>query len=304
MPTFGLGRAQDGSLELAAIGFTTLTNTRTISGGTLTLYAWNELRSPSAQLLATAIGASDTAIALTAPRPVGGPVAEAVIGDLVQIGAELLRITALSSDGLTYAVARGSHESTAAGYGPGTPVYYLDRNLFIVPFVRDFFGSPASGRYSQPIYWPDVRVAAAEFSVTNVFGASPVSERNLISTTALGLRTLSGGQLTLQFDGPLVIGSSVTPILLVERRQAIGEIYAVVADAPTGIGGSVVTRVMRNGVAFAEVTILMGMTESNTVSGFGLPPLEPNERLTIDIVNVPSSAIGTPGRDLTVILSR
>ena len=177
-----------------------------------------------------------------------------------------------------------------------------ERRVVVVPFVRDFFGSPASGQYAHPIYWPDVRVAAADFNVTNIYGASPTVEGNLTVTNVLGLRTLSGGQLTLQVDGPLAIGSSLTPILLAERRQAIGEVYAVVADAPTG--GNIIVRVMRNGTAYAEVTITAGMTQSNAVSGFGLVPLESGERLTVDIINVPSSAAGTPGRDLTVILSR
>lgn len=298
LPTFALGRAQDGSLELGGVAFGTLANTRTISGGTLTLYAWNELRGPSTQLLATAIDTVATSITVTAPR-LGGP---AAAGDLLQIDGEILPITEVSADGLTYSVIRASHESTADAYAAGTPVYYLESRVFIVPFVRDFFGSPASGQYAHPIFWTDVRVAAAEFKVTNVFGASERVERSLTSTTTRGLRTLSGGQLTLQIDGPLAIASSVTPILLVERRQAIGEMYAVVAEAPNG--GSIVARVMRNAAPYAEMTIAPGMTQSNSVSGFGLAPLETGERLTVDILNVPSSAAGTPGRDLTVILSR
>ena len=297
-PAFGLGNAGDGSLELAGVGFASLANTRTISGGTLRLFAWNELQDPSLQLLAATINASATVVTLTAPR--AG--ANAAIGDLVQIEAEILLITAISGNGLSYTVERASYNSSAEGYAAGTPLYYLERRVVVVPFVRDFFGSPASGQYAHQIYWPDVRVAAADFNVTNIYGASPTVEGNLTVTTVLGLRTLSGGQLTLQVDGPLAIGSSLTPILLAERRQAIGEVYAVVADAPTG--GNIVARVMRNGNAFAEVTINAGMTQSNAVSGFGLPPLEPGGRLTVDIVNVPSSAAGTPGRDLTVILSR
>ncbi len=298
IPTFALGRTQDGSLELGGVAFGTLQNTRTISGGTLTLFAWNELQGPSTQLLSSAINDLATAIAVTAPR--SGDTA--VVGDLLQIEGEILPITAVSSDGLTYTVERASHESEAATYAAGTPVYYLESSVFVVPFVRDFFGSPASGQYAHPIYWPDVRVSAANFTVTNVYGASPQVQRSLTSTTARGLRTLSGGQLTLQVDGPLAIASSITPILLVERRQAIGEIYAVVAEAPTG--DSIVARVMRNGVPYAEVTIAPGMTQSNSVSGFGLEPLETGERLTVDVLHVPSSAAGTPGRDLTVILSR
>ena len=295
-PVFGLGHTQDGSLELTAVGFTTLTNTRTISGGTLTLHAWNELLSPSAQKLAAGVDATTTSIILNTAR------AEASVGDLVQIKAELMKITVVSPDGLTYTVERASHESFAGPHDFEEPVYYLDRNIFVVPFVRDFFGSPASSLYSQPIYWPDVRIAAADFTVTNAFGTSPATERNFTDTTDLGLRTLSGGQLTLQVDGPLAISSSITPILVVERQQAIGEIFAVVADPPTG--GTIIARVMRNGVVYAQVTILAGMTRSNIERGFGRPPLQPGQQLTVDLVNVPSSAAGTPGRDLTVVLRR
>jgi hypothetical protein len=248
--------------------------------------------------LAAGVDETASVITLTAPRFAE----DTAPGDLIQIEGEILRVTEISPDGLTYTVERGSHESTAEGYSAGTPVYYLDRRVFVVPFVRDFFGSPASGQYAHPIYWPDVRISAADFTVTNVYGVSPKVERNFTSTTVLGLRTLSGGQLTLQVEGPLAIGSSLTPILLVERRQAIREVYAVVADAPSG--DLIRVRVKRNGVAYAQVEIISGMTQSDAVSGFGRPPLEPEDRLTVDVVHVPSSDVGTPGRDLTVILSR
>jgi len=297
-PSFGLGGAAEGSIELSGVGFPVLENTRTISGGTLTLFGWNELKSPSAQLLAAPISDTDVEVTLSAPRPE----ADALVGGLIQIEAEILRITAVSIDGLSYSVERASHESQPAAHAAGSPVYYLESSVFVIPFVRDFFGSPASGQYTQPLYWPDVRVAAAEMTVTNIYGSSAITRRNLTLNSTLGLRTLSGGQLTLQVDGPLAIGSSVTPILLVERLQAIREVYAVVAEAPSG--DSIVARVLRGGVPYADLTIISGMTQSNTVSGFGLPPLESGERLTVDILNVPSSASGTPGRDLTVILSR
>jgi hypothetical protein len=297
-PTFALGDAREGSVSLGAVAFATLENTRTITGGTLTLYAWNELQSPSPQLLAADLDNISTVITLTAAR--SGE--DAAVGDLIQIEGEILRLTNISSDGLTYTVERGAYESAPEGYPAGSPVYYLERSVFVVPFVRDFFGSPASGQYTHPIYWPDVRVSAADFTVTNVYGLSPRIERNFTSTSVLGLRTLSGGQLTLQVDGPLAIGSSVTPILLVERRQAIREIYAVVADAP--MGDLIRARVNRNGVPYAQVEIISGMTQSARMSGFGLPPLQPEDRLTVDILHVPSSDVGTPGRDLTVILSR
>ena len=165
-PTFGLGGAGNGSLELSGVAFETLVNTRTISGGTLTLFGWDELKSPSAQLLASSLNASSNAITLTAPRPD----VPATAGDLLQIDAEIIRLAAVSGDGLTYTVERGAYESEAATHGPGAPVYYLERDVFVVPFVRDFFGSPASGNYTHPLYWPDVRVAAADLTVTNIYG--------------------------------------------------------------------------------------------------------------------------------------
>ena len=52
-PVFGLNLAGQGTIELVGISFTDLTNTHTISAGTLTLFYWNELNSPSAFTLAS-----------------------------------------------------------------------------------------------------------------------------------------------------------------------------------------------------------------------------------------------------------
>ena len=60
LPVFGLNLAGQGTIDLVGIAFTDLTNTHTIMAGTLTLFYWNELNSPSTFTLASAIAATDT----------------------------------------------------------------------------------------------------------------------------------------------------------------------------------------------------------------------------------------------------
>ena len=62
MPFFGLGPGQGGgTVELSGVSFTDLTNTRTISAATLTMYYWDELQGTPAIALASAVGTGDTA---------------------------------------------------------------------------------------------------------------------------------------------------------------------------------------------------------------------------------------------------
>ena len=191
-PTYGLALAGQGNIELVGVGFTTLTNTHTISAGTLSLYAWNELNSPTTYSLAGAAASTDTTITLNAAGT-------AIAGALIQIEAEILEVTATASGGTVYTVTRGSHGSTAAAHALGALVYPLSLTVAIMPFVDGFFGSPASGSYGYSMFLPDVRVGAAEFFVTNEFGNSPVTETSFGATTDEGLRTLAGGQIRFKW---------------------------------------------------------------------------------------------------------
>ena len=298
-PAFALDILGDGSVNLTAIGFPALTNTRTISAGTLNLYAWSELQTTAPPELTLALDATSTDFQFSPGLPV---VDSAAIGSFVQVGEEILRVTGLNPSGLAYTVERGAYGSATVEHSLGAKVYHLRRETYVLPFVRDFFGSPAAASFNYPVYTPDVRIGAADFFVTNAFGASPVDEASFGRTIDQGLRTLSGGQLTLQFDGPLAIGSNLTPPLVVERQQAIRDVQAVVNEAPTG--ANVVVRVLRDGGSYAELTILAGFAASAPVSGFGRIPLEAGDLITLELVDVPPSSAGTPGRDLTVILRR
>ena len=55
-PIFGLYSLGVGSVEVVGIAFSDLTNTRSITAGTLTLAYWDELNGPSTVLLSAAVG--------------------------------------------------------------------------------------------------------------------------------------------------------------------------------------------------------------------------------------------------------
>jgi len=292
-PGFGILVAGDGTVEVAAVGFGDLDNTRTIEAATFTLHYWDELSSPSAFALSSAAAGTDTDIYLTTAGP-------AQPGSLIQVDGEVLAVTAVLNGGLRYTVTRGSHGTTAASHAAQAPVYHLDRKVFIIPFPRDFFGSPASGSFSHSVFLPDARIAAGEMFVTNSQGNSMTAKESYTATVDGGLRTLSGGQLTMQVEGYLAIQTGATPPLVIEDGHSVRDIFAVVQEAPTL--APVELRVKQGAQVYANLTIAAGSTQSNTVTGFGLPPLATLARLTLDIVSVGQTATSTPGRDLTVTM--
>ncbi len=292
-PVFGLNPAGQGTIELLGIGFTTLVNTHTIYVGTLTLYSWNELNSPATFSLVSGIAATDVALTLTAAGPASG-------GDLIQIEGEILEVTGTSGGGVTYQVTRGSRGSTAAAHATSALVYHLTRSITIVPFVKDFFGSPASGSFSYSIFLPDARVGAAEFYVNNSVGASAVAQAAFGATVDQGLRTLAGGQISIQVQGYLAIQTNAAPPLVIEDSHAARDMFAVVQNAPSG--GAIVMQVRQGSTVYCTLTIPDGATISNVVGGFGLPPLVAGGLLNLDITAVPTAAGTLPGRDLTVII--
>ena len=293
MPLFGLNLVGQGTIDLVGIAFSDLTNTHTISAGTLTLYYWNELSSPSAFTLASAAGATDASITLNAAGT-------ASAGDLIQIDGEILEVTAAVSGGTEYQVNRGAYGSAGAAHLAGAAIYHLSRNVTIVPFVDDFFGSPASGSYNASIFLPDARVGAADFFVTNVRGNSPDSMASFGATVDQGLRTLSGGQFSIQVEGYLAVQTGASPPLVIETSHAARDIFAVVNQAPSG--GAIELQLRQGATVYASLTIADGASISNAVGGFGLPPLAAGAQVNLDILSVPGAADTLPGRDLTVVI--
>ena len=292
LPTFGLGLSplQGGTIILGAIGFPTLTNTSTISAGTYTFHYYDELVGPPAVSLSVAAASTDTSIQLSRS-------ANIVANSYIQLEDEILQVTQVSQNGTTLQVVRGVLGGAAADHVAGVPVYALASQVTIVPFIRNFFGTPASGSWSYPVTIPNVRIAAAELYVTNSQGNSPVAIGNFTGTNDFGLRTLSGGQYSFQIAGFLAIQTGAAPDISVDAAHAIRDVFAIVKGAAMSTG--IQLNVNRNGTLMCSLSFAGGTTSSNAVSGLTLPALNAGDLLSLDVTSVGDTI---PGNDLTVIV--
>lgn len=289
-PVFALGpaRSQSGAVEVSSVSFPDLTNTRTAIAGTLNLYYWDELQGRSMHTVA-AVDAGDSVLSLNA-------VGTARAGDYVQIGKEIVRVDEVLDGGLRYRVARGAHASTATAHPDGTAAYHLEKKTAIVPFVRDFFGSPSSGSWGHVVALPNARVASAEFFVTNTKGNSEISEGCLTYNADSGLRTMAGGQFSIQVDGYLAADMTPAPELIVDATRSVRDVFAVVRQAADA---EIRMRIRQNGVEYCSLSIPAGATMSNVVDGFGMPPLTAGARVALEVLSVGQHYAGA---DLTVVI--
>jgi hypothetical protein len=290
-PVFGLGTSQleSGTVELSGVSFPTLTNTTSVTAGTLTMHYWNELAGNTPYSLSAAMAATDTALNLT-------PAGNAQAGWFVQVEEEVMQVVAVENGGLQYQVTRSMHGTTAAVYAAQVAVYQLLSKVAIIPFPVTFFGSPLSGNWSYPMPLANTKIASAELFVTNSRGNSPTGAINLTQSVDYGLRTLSGGQYSFQVQGFLAVDSNPAPNVIVESAHAVQDVYAVVKQAP--VGGPIVIALSQNGSPYCILTIPDGATVSQDVDGFGMPVLA-QAQLSIAITGVGQTS---PGADLTVIL--
>ncbi len=291
-PGFALnpGKAA-GTVELSSISFTDLSNTSSVSAGTLSLYYWDELQGAPATTLAALMSATDTALTLNAAGA-------ATAGAVIQIDGEVMQVTAIATGGTQYTISRAAFGTIAAIHNPGAVVYQLAVTTVIAPFPADFFGSGYSGSWSFPVSLPDVRIACAQLFVTNSQGNSPPTGISLTHNIYNGLRTLSGGQYSIQVEGFLAVDQMAAPALVTEAAHSIRDIYAVLG---TPADQSVILQLHVNGALFgAPLTILTGQPISvNTIDGSTLPPLTAGSKITLAVTQV-----GTvlPGADLTVLI--
>jgi len=289
-PFFGLGAGKGGgTLDLSGVSFSSLTDTETISAATLAVYYWDELQGATSFALANAIGTSDTTLTLNAPGP-------AQAGSVLQIDSEVLEVTAVSDGGMQYTVNRGVHGSPASGHLVPAAVYHLTGLTTIAGFPQGFFGSPYSGTWSLPVPLPDVRVVSAQLFVTNQKGNSPTASACLTHMVDSGLRTLSGGQYSIQVQGFLSVDQSAVPALVVDAAHSVGDIYAVLGAAADA---TVRLELDINGSAYCQLVFQEYETISSDVSGKDLPPLAAGDQITLAVQSVGQTY---PGADLTVII--
>lgn len=293
-PSFTLKAPGGGALQLSQIDFADLTNSSSVTSGTLQLFSWNELQATSPYALAAPMDISTPTLALAGTSSFSA-------GNTLQVGTELM--TVLSTSGTnTYLITRGSHGSAIASHTAGEAVLLLAATTIVVPFAPGFFLNRASQNFVHPFNLPDNRVAAATFYVTNAFGDGPASEACYLSPTQPGLRTLSGGQFTLQISGFLATQQDAAPPVTVGATHAVRDIRASLLEPAEGYITSI--DLLQNGTLYCSLQIESGKTDSTAIAdGISLAPLQAGAAFTMNVTLNPVPGFSEtliPGRDLTV----
>jgi hypothetical protein len=295
-PSFALSAPGGGALTLSQVGFIDLTNTASITGGTLQLFSWNELSNPNTYTLSSAVDTTVTKIQI-------GQTCPFAIGDLLQVGSELMSVISSPDVNDTFMVKRGSLLPQVSLHDAGDSMLLLNQSTMIVPFARGFFQNRASQNYTHTISYPDYRVAAAQFYVTNSFGNGGTSSVCYLSPTQNGLRTLSGGQFSIQVSGFVTTQQNIAPPLMVEASHAVRDVRATLSQAATGY--VVIVDLLQDGSPFCTMTIRPGDNTSSVVDGLALVPLKEGASITMNVaVNARQDSQVTPilGTDLTVTI--
>jgi len=288
-PLFVLNPQAAGTIGLSSIGFPDFTNTKTISAATFTVYYWDELAPPPTLALASNAAATDQSLTLTSAGT-------AQSNTMLLIDSEVIQVTGVNSNGTQYQVTRGADGSQAAAHNAGALIYQLASKTVVSSFPPDFFGSPYSGSwvYSWPL--PDVRVVSAELFVTNKRGNSPTTGLCYTHTMDNGVRTLSGGQYSVQVQGFLAVDQNAAPALVIDSSHSIRDVYAILGKAADA---AIHLQVNANGAQYCQLTIVRGQVTSNTILGNSLPPLTAGTQVTLSVLAVGQTY---PGCDLTVLI--
>jgi hypothetical protein len=289
-----------GEVVVYQVGFDDLTNTSSVTSGTLQLFYWNELKTPSPYSLAASLDTTSSTIQVNASSGSFTPYP----GQVVQIGTELMGITVAGTAPNTYQVVRGVLASAVSTHAQGDAVLLLDSSTVVLPFAAGFFENRASLNYLHTISLPDVRISAAEFFVTNAFGSSQAKQQCYTTEPDGGLRTLSGGQFSMQVSGYLATEQNAAPPLIVEATHAVRDIRATLGQPAAGYDVNI--DILQNGTEYCQLTIASGSTTSSPLpsSGVNLSPLQEGASLTMNISLAMQGSSGSvsPGRDLTVTI--
>jgi hypothetical protein len=224
---------------------------------------------------------------------------------VIQIGAELISIVTFDSSTNQYTVNRAAFGSVAGAHDSGDVALVLSTSFIIVPFATNFFENKASVNYLHTVSMPDIRICGADFFVTNAFGNSRSSQQCYTSAPDAGLRTLSGGQFSIQVSGYLATQQNAAPPLLIETSHAVRDVRATLTQA--AMGYNVGIDILQDGAELCHLTIAPGDTTSAILDGLALdlPFLNGGSALTanitLDVIQGFTGSI-SPGRDLTITL--
>jgi hypothetical protein len=291
-PVFGISPGYSGgTIIFGELGFSDFTNVNTVTAGTYQLFYLDEMNLVAAGLLTTAIAPTDVQLVISVAL-------QGTLPLYLLIDSEVIGLTSADSTGTILTCVRGAHGTTAAAHSSGASIFTLLQQVFVVPFAKHFFGSPASGNWSFPAIFPNVRLISSELFVTNSQGNSPIASINFTGSLDGSLRTLSGGQLSFQIGGFLAIQTNAAPDVILDASKAVRDIYAVVQQAP--VGSAININLNLNGTLYCTLTIPDGSTSMTAaLDGASLPPLLAQDLLSIDITGV---GLTTPGSSLTVII--
>ncbi len=297
-PGFSLAVPGGGDLTIFQVGFEALTNITSVSTGTLQIFYWNELQPPSSCALASALDTASVMVAF-APGSTPNP------GDVIQVDAELITIISWDSNTNQYNVDRAALGSTANTHASGAVVLILQSSFVIMPFATNFFENRASINYIHTVSVPDIRICGADFFVTNAFGDSESNQQCYTNQPDDGLRTLSGGQFSIQVSGYLATQQNAAPPLLIEASHGVRDIRATVTQP--AVGYTISVDLLQSGTELCNLTIASGNTTSAIVDGLklDLPFLQGGGMLIANIsLEVIQGFAGSisPGRDLTITI--
>ncbi len=293
VPLFGVNVSESagGTVTFSALSFSDLNNLVTATAGTYTLYYLDELNPASLATLSVSVGLTDSLVTVSPPLGSNPP-------SFLLIDSEVVSMQTVSPDRTQVSVKRGVHGSSAASHNAGVPIFALGAQVFVVPFPKRFFGSPASGDWSYPVSFPNVRIVTAEMTLTNSQGSSTPASLDFTSLRDGGLRTLSGGQFSFQIGGFLAVQAGAAPDIIVDASKVVRDAYAVVKQAPSG--APIVISVLLNGNPYFTLTIPDGATTvASALDGVSLSPLHYQDQLSLNISGVGQRI---PGSGLTVII--
>jgi len=287
-PGFGIA-PQDGILLLAGVGFQDLTNTKTISNLTFTVWHFDETAPAQTTLAAPTFASSAT---LTAAS-----LASFTAGDLALLDTEIVKLVSIS--GATAQIERAQKGSTATDHAAGAKLIRLDKTIFVYNVPRNFFGTPESGAWEAREPFRSMAVCAVELYVTNIHGNSPIKINNYTVGFIDGrIRILSGEQVDLIVEGVIGIESDAVPPVYLRQATSIRDIYAYCKTAPQGGNINAVVKVA--GSPLGTVVINDGQTfPANSLDGKDLPAIQSTQPITLDITAVGSTF---PGERLVVTI--
>ena len=297
MPYCTLTAPGGGDLTVSAVGFNDLTNVAGVTSGTIQLFYWNELNTPSPYSLEPAVDAVSPVLTLASA---GSP----YLGQVIQVDQELMSILSFDQTNSTYTVVRGILNSTPAPHNAGAPLLHLDDSVIVMPFTPGFFENRASTNYIHTVSMPDVRISAAEFFATNSFGNGQSNQECYTQAQDAQYRTLSGGQFSMQVNGYLANQLNAAPPLLVEATHAVRDLRLSLGTAATGY--IIQVDLLQNNLEYSQVILNPADAPGHdVVDGSSLPPLQEGALLSMNVALVPISGYnGTlnPGKDLTLTI--